>query len=170
MHRFNYIGRTMVFEEVQRFRQWWLWLILIGTTLIPVYGLYQQVYLGEPFGDNPASDEGLVVFLLLMLALLGLFAFTSLHTCIDDTGIKMVFIPFKKKLVTWDQVEQLRVVNYGFVGGWGVRIWTSFGTVYNISGNKGLSIQLKNGRQFLIGTSKPEDLQAYLQKHRSNFL
>lgn len=160
----------MVFEEYQRFKQWWLWMILIGTTLIPVYGLFQQVYLGIPFGNNPASDEGLVVFLLLMMALLALFAFTALRTRIDDTGIKMVFIPFKKKSVAWDQIEQLRVVNYGFVGGWGVRLWTSFGTVYNISGNKGLSIQLKNGKQFLIGTAKPDELQAYLQKHRSNFL
>jgi hypothetical protein len=160
----------MVFEEVQRFRQWWLWLILIGTTLIPVYGLYQQVYLGIPFGNNPASDEGLVVFLLLMLALLVLFAFTSLRTRIDDTGIKMVFIPFKKKTVAWDQVEQLRIVNYGFVGGWGIRLGSHYGTIYNISGNKGLAIRLKNGKKFLIGTAQPEALKSYLKKYRSPYL
>lgn len=160
----------MVFDEYQRFKQWWLWMILIGTALIPVYGLYQQVYLGEPFGDNPASDLGLVVFLLIMLAILALFRIMFLRTRIDDEGIHMAFIPFMKKRVRWDQVEKLQVVNYGFVGGWGIRLGSHYGTTYNISGNIGLAIRLKNGKKFLIGTAQPEALKSYLTKYRSPYL
>ena len=56
------------------------------------------------------------------------------------------------------------IVNYGFVGGWGIRLWTKYGTVYNMRGNKGLAIALTDGNKFLIGTQKPEELTAILEK------
>ena len=34
-----------VFHEEQKFRQWFVWILLIGITLIPLVGLYQQLIL-----------------------------------------------------------------------------------------------------------------------------
>ena len=56
-----------IFKETQRFSQWWLWLILIGTSILPLYGLYKQLVMGEPYGDNPTSDIGLIIVCLLVL-------------------------------------------------------------------------------------------------------
>lgn len=53
----------------------------------------------------------------------------------------------------------MKVINYGFVGGWGIRLWTKYGTVYNVSGNKGLFIKLKNGKTMVIGTQKSQELE-----------
>jgi len=53
------------FEENQKFTQWWLWTILIGITLIPIYGFYKQIILDEQFGNKPLSNFGLIIFLLL---------------------------------------------------------------------------------------------------------
>ncbi len=36
----------------------------------------------------------------------------------------------------------------------GIRVWTKYGTVYNAQGKIGLSIKLKSGKQFVIGTQK----------------
>ena len=76
----------------------------------------------------------------------------------------MNFFPFKKKRVEWNEIKNTKVINYGFVGGWGIRLWTKYGTVYNMKGNKGLAIELKNGKKFLIGTQKETELRNVMEK------
>nr|WP_315263057.1 hypothetical protein [uncultured Flavobacterium sp.] len=44
-------------------------------------------------------------------------------------------------------------MNYKFLG-FGVRLFTSYGTVYNTKGDTGLAIELKCGKKILIGTQK----------------
>ena len=146
------------FKESQKFTQWWLWLILTSILLFFVYGLYKQLYLGQAFGDNPMSDTGLIFSSVAVTVLFLMFFFIKLKTTVNSEGIQMSFLPFKRKKVVWSEVENIRVLNYGFVGGWGVRLWTKYGTVYNIKGKKGLFIELKNGKKFLIGTQKEEEL------------
>ena len=79
------------FEENQKFTQWWLWTILIGITLIPIYGFYKQIILGEQFGDKPLSNFELIIFLLLMIVFIGFFWKMELRTNIDNEGIKINF-------------------------------------------------------------------------------
>lgn len=152
------------FHEKQKFTQWWLWLILIGVALIFVYGLYQQLVLGAPFGDKPMSDMGLIIFSILMFAMLFFFWSVQLETEIDAGGIRVRFFPFVKKQFRWEEVRSARVVNYGFVGGWGIRMWTKYGTVYNTRGNKGLAIELHNGRKYCIGTQKENELRQVIEE------
>jgi len=152
------------FKEEQKFNQWWLWLILILMGVLPLIGIYKQLILGEKLGDNPMSDISLLIFSIIMFSLVGLFLIMKLKTSIDKNGINMHFFPFIKKSVDWQQIKNVKVVNYGFVGGWGIRLWTKYGTVYNMKGNKGLTIELLNGKNFLIGTQKPEELTAMLEK------
>lgn len=151
------------FKEKQKFTQWWLWLILIGMVIIPVYGLYKQLVLGEPFGDNPMSNTGLIVFFLLTFGLMVLFWVMQLKTEIDNKEIRMNFIPFIQKKIDWEDVKYAKIVNYGFVG-WGIRVGTKYGTVYNAKGNKGLAIVLKDGKSLLIGTQKEAELDEVLAK------
>ncbi len=49
--------------------------------------------------------------------------------------------------------------NQLWICGWlGIWLFTKYGTVYNTRGNKGLALELKNGKKFLIGTQKMEEL------------
>ena len=146
------------FKEEQKFTQWWLWLILIGIALIPVYGIYKQIYQGEVFGDKPMSNLGLIAFVIFMLLFLLLFLLFKLTTEINTKEIKIQFFPLVNKVVEWKDVKSAQVLNYGFVGGWGIRLFTKYGTVYNIKGNKGLALELKNGKKLLVGTQKMEEL------------
>jgi len=155
-----------MFKEQQRFTQWWLWLIMIPIGILPLFGIYQQLILGEPFGDKPMSDLGLGVFSFFTLLLVGLFIVMKLKTQIDEHEIQMNFFPFVKKKTKWAEVKNAEVINYGFVGGWGIRFWTQYGTVYNIKGNKGLAIELLNGKKYLIGTQKEIELQEMVKKIR----
>lgn len=155
---------TTLFKEDQRFTQWWLWLILIPIGILPVVGIVQQLILGEEFGDNPMSDFGLILFAVFVFALLGLFLMMRLKTEIDQNEIRLSFFPFVKKSIKWTEIKKAEVVNYGFVGGWGIRLSFKYGTVYNIKGNKGLAIELRNGKRFVIGTQREEELRKIVEE------
>ncbi|WP_235982495.1 hypothetical protein [Gelidibacter maritimus] len=154
----------MVFKEEQKFTQWWLWLILIGIGILPIIGIYNQLIVGDGFGNDPMSDFIFIVFCLLIFGLIAVFWFMRLKTEIDQNEIRMTFIPFLKKRVNWKDIKNAEIVNYGFVGGWGIRLGTKYGTVYNTKGNKGLAIELLNGKKFLIGTQKETELNKILDK------
>lgn len=158
----------MEFKEVQKFNQWWLWLLLAVIGLLPIIGIYVQLIEGEKFGNKPMSDAGLITFLVVIFLVIGLFLILRLKTNIDRAGIKMQYVPFVKKNVSWKDIESVEVLDYGFVGGWGIRLWTAYGTVYNVRGSKGLAIKLTNGKKFLIGTQKASELEAVLKKIRQN--
>lgn len=155
---------TTLFKEEQRFTQWWLWLILIPIGILPVVGIFKQLFLGEEFGNKPMSDFGLVFFAVFVFALLGLFLIMRLKTEIDQTEIRMSFFPFVKKRIKWTEIKKAEVLNYGFVGGWGIRLSFKYGTVYNIKGNKGLAIELRNGKRFVIGTQRETELRKIVEK------
>ena len=154
------------FKEEQKFTQWWVWLFLIPIGFLPIIGIYKQIIIGEPFGDKPISDVGLVVFAIIIFSLVGLFILMKLKTNIDTNKIEMNFFPFVRKTTKWTEIRKAEVVNYGFVGGWGIRLWTKYGTVYNTKGNKGLAIELLNGKKYLIGTQKVTEMKEILKKVR----
>ena len=154
---------NQTFKEVQRFTQWWIWALLIGITLIPIYGVIQQVVFGQTFGDNPMSDTGLLIFLVLMLAFDYCFWMLRLITEIDATTIKINFFPLAKREIRWSEVKTYQIVDYGFVGGWGIRMGTKYGTVYNTKGKTGLALELANGTKYCIGTQKEEELATFLK-------
>ena len=152
------------FREEQKFTQWWLWLILVGIGILPIFGIYKQIIIGEKFGDKPMSDFGLILFSLFIFALIAMFWFMRLKTEIDQKGIRIKFFPFTKKQVSWKEIRNTEIVNYGFVGGWGIRLGTKYGTVYNIKGKIGLAIELNNGKKFLIGTQKETELNRMINE------
>ena len=151
------------FQENQKFSSWILWIILIGTTGFMLYGLYQQLFLGEPFGDNPSSDTELILVCLLMAALILFFALLRLKTNIDQKEIRIHYFPVLKKSFKWADIESAQVVKHN-VFGWGFRYSFKYGTVYNVKGNEGLSIELKSGKKYLIGTQKTDELKTFLTK------
>lgn len=131
------------FIESQKFTQWWIWIFLLG---IGMFLFYVQ------------SNLGPIILITVSL----LFLFMRLDTRVDARGISFKFFPFVKKEFVWSEISSARVVDYGFVGGWGIRLYTSYGTVYNVKGSKGLAIELKDGKKFCLGTQRPEELQNIL--------
>jgi len=152
---------SILFKENQKFTQWWLWVLLIGIVCIPLYASYRQLILRIPFGSNPMSDLGLILFSIFMLAFLGFFFAIRLQTQIDDQEIYICYFPFLTKHIPWNDVKSAKIVNYGFMG-YGIRYGSKYGIVYNTKGNEGLAIELKNGKKLCIGTQKPEALEKIL--------
>jgi len=55
---------SLLYREVQRFRQFWIWLLVIAVSLITIWGMVQQIVLSKPFGNNPAPDIVLIVLVI----------------------------------------------------------------------------------------------------------
>lgn len=152
------------FQETQQFKQKWIWIILIASFLFSL-----GILAIDFFQDNSVErfDTLLIASIIIVISFFPIFLllyFIKLKTNISSQGVKIDFSPFTKKEVSWQEVETAEIIDYGFVGGWGVRLWTEYGTVYNVAGSKGLHIKLKNGKQFLIGSQKIEELSEVLAK------
>lgn len=162
--------KEILFEERQRFKQWWLWFVLIGVNGIFIYGVVKQVFLGQQFGNNPMSDGWLMLSTQLSFLLTLFFFHIHLDTQIAKDGIYVRFFPFHLvsfKHYSWDKIEKVYVRKYnpiGEYGGWGIRIGLfGKGRAYNISGNDGIQIEFKNGKRLLIGTQKAEEARKAIE-------
>lgn len=156
------INHPSSFEENQKFTQWWMWGFILLPLAIGLYGCYQQLWLGTPMGTNPMSNTGLIFFTLFGIGFAFFFWTNQLKTKIDRYGIHVHFFPYTKRTVAWGEVDQCQVIPYSFVGGWGVRLWTQYGTVYNVTSGKGLYVQLKNKKKFLVGTQQVKELERFI--------
>ena len=166
------------FEEQQRFRQPWLWLILV-VSAVPVIlifglGLYQQLVLGKPFGDRPASDASLIfAFTLTVVVLAGtlaLMAYARLEVRVDDETVQVRFRPFhlRGRRIALSEIAEARRRTYrplAEYGGWGIRYGFS-GMAYNVSGNEGVQLVLTNGKRILLGSQRSRELEAAILASR----
>lgn len=159
---------THPYLEIQKFRQWWLILPFAAFTIWILSGLLIQLTGGEKFGNNPMPNDGAIIFILGWCGFLYFFFWhLELRTEIDSLGIRVRLRGIMTERLTWSQIAKTELITYGFVG-YGMRLATRYGTVYNISGNRGLAIYLKDGGRFLVGTNQPEKLLMAVQKYRTS--
>ena len=154
----------ILFSERQKFTQWWLWAILIPIMLWPLWIIYTHTPGDGPNGHEDLSYLESTILALLIVGITGMTALLELRTEIDDQEIRIHFFPFLKKTFLWRDISKAEVINYGFVGGWGIRLWTKYGTVYNVKGKHGMAIILNNGKKYVIGTQKTEELKRVIAK------
>ena len=172
----------VIFREEQCFKYTWSWWVLLICTLPMVggilYGFYMQLYLGEPIGDHPASDTGLVIIGLftcvLLLGLMWLFQFMRLTLEVDNGSIRYSFFPFIRSLRSLQKrgVHRMVVRKYHPIaeyGGWGYRFGFRSGRALTVSGKWGLQLELANGKQLLLGTQKPGELQIATDRLKQNW-
>jgi hypothetical protein len=164
------MNSEILFTETQKFRQWWVWLIVIGVNGILLFGVYKQIILREPFGDNPLSDNALIVSIVITFLITILVLILRLETIISRAGIHVRFFPFHRqfKSYPWNSITRFYIRKYAAIseyGGWGVRIiGHNKGNALNVSGNKGLQLEFESGEKLLIGTHKPEEILAAVNK------
>lgn len=159
-----------VFNEIQKFSQNWLRLILIivgGLAVIPVIIM----------SDWQAMETSEMLLLLgsigmtLIILVFVLFLF-RLESRIDDVGVHFGFFPIPGKMntISWQQIDKIYIRKYSPIseyGGWGYRINfnRSKGKAYNISGDTGIQLELIDKRKILIGTQKQDLAQSTISYH-----
>jgi len=145
-----------LFEENQKFKQWWLWVILL---VFPILSII-------PFDKNGINYYAILISVAFPL----LFYIFQLRIKINEEGLHYQFYPFhfKSYTIKLDEIEKFEALQYrpiGDYGGWGIRYGFK-GKAYNISGNKGVKIYLKNGKNILFGSQKYKELEKALKQVR----
>ncbi len=166
------------FEEKQKYNQFAIKLIIVIGATIPVsvfsYGYVQQVFFDVQFGEPPVTNFALLLSVLLSLmfaiVLIGLFFGSNLKTIVRNGGIEIKYFPFhlKYKTILLSDIAEYKIRKYSPLleyGGWGIR-WgfSPRGMAYNVHGNMGIQLILKDGSKVLIGTQKPEEFFNALNK------
>jgi hypothetical protein len=157
-----------LFHEQQRITMWWFWLIMFCINAFFLYGLYKQLITGQPFGNNPASDTGLIFVTLFIILLTSFFLLTKLETKIKPDGLYVRLFPIHLRFrhFRWTEIHRAYIRQYSPIkeyGGWGVRYGLGGrGKAYNVSGNMGLQVEFIDKKKLLIGTHKPEEMELVL--------
>lgn len=165
---------SIIFREVQQFRQKWLWLIILFIAGILWYGVIRQLVLNIPFGSKPAPDAVLLIFWLIFGIAFPVFFYSiKLITEVRNDGLYICFFPFCFSFhkIALDELKTYEVRSYSPIkeyGGWGIRYGLK-GKAYNVSGNRGVQLELSDRKRILIGSQKPEELaraiDLVLKKH-----
>lgn len=160
-----------LFHEIQGFRAWLQAAVLVPAFVVgPLFGwaLYQQLVLKRPFGNQPMGDRELIVASAIAVAVtLGiacLFFFSRLETTVYRNRLVIRFRPFhiRGRVFAMDEIEEAEAREYRPIleyGGWGIRYGLS-GMAYNVSGNRGVQLSLRDGRRVLIGSQRADELAA----------
>ena len=143
---------SYLFKENQKFTQWWLWLILI---YFPVSSIF--IY------NNPINYYYVIIGVTIPL----FFYLFQLRIKIDKSGLHYQFFPLhlKEFYINKNEIEKVEALKYRPIseyGGWGIR-YGFHGKAYNISGNEGVKIYLKNGTNILFGSQKHKELEKALK-------
>jgi hypothetical protein len=161
-------GTSSIYREVQQFRQAWIWVIVSALAGLVWYAAMMQLLLHRPFGGVPMPIILLVIdWFIFGIGLPALFYFSQLVTEVCDDGIYIRFFPFHKTShrIAFTEVKQFELRTYHSFreyGGHGIR-YGSKGKAYTVSGDRGIQIELLNGKRLLIGSQRAEELWQAIQ-------
>lgn len=167
---------TILFQEEQRFREPWLWVLMIGTAAmsigVAVWLVVWPVAPGEGGEQLSIAPRYLTAVLVVLThsLLFGLFIFARLQVEVTSDGLFLRFRPFHRKVRRLDlgEVTDVEAVTYRPImeyGGWGLRK-TRRGTAYNVSGDRGVRLHYGNGCHLLIGSQRSDELAAAIEQLR----
>jgi hypothetical protein len=165
--------KNVVFHEVQRFRQLWIWIFVFFLMGLSWYSFIQQIVSKIPFGTRPAPDLVVIGMWILFGWVLPIMAFKiGLIIEVRGDGIYIRFIPFHLKFRTmpFEEIQSYETRTYRPLreyGGWGIR-YGAGGKAYNVSGNRGVQLVLLSGRKILLGSQKPEELVLAIKSTKRN--
>ncbi|MCE2777433.1 MAG: hypothetical protein LW824_07355 [Algoriphagus sp.] len=145
----------VLFQETQRFRQIWIWALILGISGVSLSSLFF-------LEDKPPLNFGDIAFPIGMILLLNiLFLSFTLTTRIEGDSLSYRFFPFTRwRTFRFEEIETLDLVEYNGLweyGGWGIK-WNGDSWSYTTGGKWGILVKTTN-KKFLLGTQKPEQVR-----------
>jgi hypothetical protein len=165
----------VMFSEDQRFRQKWLWVLLLLTVVMMVvlfaYGFVLQLIIGQPWGSRPLTNAALItvglISIIVSSGLSYLFYTLRLITEVRQDALYIRFYPLTRKRIAYEDIVSCEVREYRPIreyGGWGIR-YGKTGMAYNVSGTRGVQLEMSSGKSLLIGSQRAEELAQAIRKN-----
>jgi hypothetical protein len=160
--------QSPVFWEIQRFKQWWIWLVVWGVAVLAAVTFVVQIVFGHPVGNNPASDSAVwIIFFLVGIGFPLLTYSVKLTTELYNDRLILRYTPFWTRTIPLDQVVRSAPRIYRPImhyAGWGIRYGLGRGWCYTVYGNRGVELELRNGKSILVGSQRPEELATAIDR------
>ncbi len=160
-------GKTLFIEE-QRFRQKWIWLLLGLVAAISWVMFIQQIMFGSPMGNHPTPDLFVwLTFVLFGIGLPWLLFSLRLVTRLEPSQLVIRFRPLLTRKILLRDIASCEALTYRPLreyGGWGIRYSARHGRAYNVSGNRGVQLELVDGHRILIGSQRADELAEVIRK------
>lgn len=155
------------FHEVQKLRQWHIRIVLALPPAALVFMSIRQIVFHHPWGRHPMSNGGLL-FLTALLVVVYLRLITV--RLVTDLGPGELAVGlrglWKSRHIPLSQIRAAKPVSYNPAsefGGYGIRSSTR-GAAYIASGDRGVEIELTDGRKVLIGSQRAEELAGKIRQ------
>lgn len=151
-----------LFEEHQKQRRLFPWLLVLGIWVASVSQLYNY-----GISENQLTFDLFILIILPLTISLTLYLFT-LSIKINDEYLMFRLFPFQRNYreIKLDEIRHAKIKEYNThrsFSGWGLGMsWSKNYKSYTIKGYKGVMISLKNGNKIFLGTQQPEALIKYL--------
>jgi hypothetical protein len=168
--------RKIFYEEEQRLKDnQWLYVCMLTLTmaaLLPlIRGMHLQIVQGEPWGNKPMSNEGIIALTVFIFLICGLVTWimisTKLHVIIDADGVHYRFFPHEPRwcMVSKEEIMDFEVEKKNLFTLFGHhRKWFVKTKTMNVNGNFHLALFLKNGKKLQLGSRNPEGLRWAMKK------
>jgi hypothetical protein len=133
--------------------------------LLPILILTVVMLILYGFDEPPLA---IVLIFVIITFIICLLAFYRLTIIISDSrvGFSMGTGLIKKHYPVED-IESCRPVSNPAIYGIGIH-WTPDGWLYNVSGRKAIELTFKNRKKIRIGTDRPEEIAALINKMLGN--
>lgn len=170
------------YSEQQSFREvFWIWLILIPVAFLSslgiLFGFYQQIILGEPWGNEPMSDSGLIIALLVVIVaqVLVIWVVASMRLSIEITGEEFRY-KFFAFFTHWNAITRHQIAGYSLEK---YAFWKGRGLGYHqdlfsktvrmiIKPDYILTLKTNDSRTIMMSTKNKEEIERAMQKLMSN--
>jgi len=158
------VGSTAGFRETQRFGAWWVWLLVVVCAIGAWWPFLAQVVFDEPLGSEPAPDWLLWLLVVLFgVGLPALFAVMRLEVEVRADRIDVRYRPFMHRSISAADIAGAQARTYRPVreyGGWGIKGWSRTKVAYNVAGDRGVELRLRDGSTVMLGSQRPAELEA----------
>lgn len=148
------------FQETQHMRQPWLWAIIILVT-----GLTLGIAIWNAVNEDESLSGTLVLF-AVGLAIPAFILFIRLQVTVTERAVLVSYRPFTRRQISFDEIAGATPRTYRPVreyGGWGLR-GTRKNRAYTVDGDQGVYLELRDGRTVLIGSRRPRELAAAINR------
>lgn len=162
-----------LFEEDQRFRQPWLILVVVFVCAIVFTSVFLSLQSLTPASLGTIRVAGMISGIVATALVVITLLVSRLRVRVDHQSLDISFRPFVHRRIRLQDIAEFEPRTYRPLvdaSGWGVHYsFTGKGWAYNVSGDRGVQIRLKNGAWLLIGSQKPDELaQALAEAQRES--
>ncbi len=156
----------ILFQERQRFKQLWIWLLLISIFMVPLVMDLQGYIALVKSGEYGAAYTTQIVAMVVVVFMVSCRVDTVVYK--DRICYRFYPLQISYREIKAEEIAKAFIRKYNAImeyGGWGMRLGLfGRGPAINASGDMGLQLELKNGDRLLIGTQKWKALGEVIEK------